>query len=325
MARLLGPITGLLLAGLAQAQQGQINGPISGYVFDRPARALRPVLGIPGASVLGDPVSFGFEVAAVYVAPRQDAAIAVGADRSVHVVKLNSGAASEVAANGISIAPDGVAFSPSGSAAALYSGGRVQVITGLPGSPAPAGTIDARGSQEGALSVRPHPHRSMAPEMFAVSDDGALLLAASDGVVRVLQSSGGDRTVMDSAGAAVVAFAAGGHDAVVASPNGGLTVVRDIAGAAQQQSIASADDIAGADGVAFSADGTKVYVARSKGGVAVFDLASKGRTDVTCDCVPFGLTPMGSLFRLNEAGAGPVWLLDTVGGRIVFVPAKSSM
>ena len=325
MTIMAGAITGLLLAGLATAQQGQINGPISGYVFDKPARALRPVLGIPGASVLGDPVKFPFEVATVYVAPRQDAAIVVAADRSVHVFKLNAGTAAEVAANGISAAPDGVAFSPSGTAAALYSAGRAQVITGLPDAPVPAGTVDSRAGQQGALSVRPHPHRSMAPEMFAVSDDGAIVLAATDGAVRALQSGGGDRSLMDSAGAASIAFAPGGHDAVVASPSGGLTVLRDVAGAAEQQALAPAADVDGADGVAFSADGKTVYVARAKGGVAVFDVATKGRTDVTCDCVPFGLTPMGSLFRLNEAGAGPIWLLDTVGGRIVFVPAKSSL
>src|SRR5947209_2943880 len=209
MARLLGPIAGLLVAGFAQAQQGQIDGPISGYVFDKPARALKPVLGIPGASVLGNPVQFNFPIAAAYVAPHQDAAIVLGADRVVHVFKLNAGAASEVAVNGISLTPDSVAFSPSGTAAALNAGGRVQLVTGLPDSPAPAGTVDARGSQEGALSVRPHPHRSMAAEVMAVSDDGTILLVASDGLVRSLPSSGGGSTVLESAGAALVAFAPG--------------------------------------------------------------------------------------------------------------------
>jgi sugar lactone lactonase YvrE len=88
--------------------------------------------------------------------------------------------------------------------------------------------------------------------------------------------------------------------------------------------VAAASDIAGANGVAFSADGKKVFVARSSGGVAVFDLEAKSRTDVSCDCVPFGLTPMGSLYRLNELGSGPLWLLDPAGGRIVFVPAKTN-
>ena len=47
------------------AQQGNIAGPVSGYVFDRTAHVLRPVLGIAGASMLGDGVNFGLAVASV--------------------------------------------------------------------------------------------------------------------------------------------------------------------------------------------------------------------------------------------------------------------
>ena len=46
------------------------------------------------------------------------------------------------------------------------------------------------------------------------------------------------------------------------------------------------------------------------------------RADVACDCRPFGLTRMGTAYRLNEFGSGPLWLLDTAADpRIVFVPA----
>ncbi len=60
-----------ILFGLASplllAQQGSIAGPVSGYVFDRTAHVLRPVMGIAGAAVLGDGVNFGMPLAAVYV------------------------------------------------------------------------------------------------------------------------------------------------------------------------------------------------------------------------------------------------------------------
>jgi len=322
IATLLGLAVPLLLA-----QQGSIAGPISGYVFDRTAHVLRPVLGIAGAAVLGDGVNFGLAVASVYVSPRQDSAVVVGVDRSLHLFRLNSGTAAEVAVNGLAGLPEGVAFSPSGTAAAIYAAGRVQLVAGLPDGPALGGVLDARADQDpSALTVRPHPYRLMATEMFAVSDDGKLLLVASDGGVRVLRAAGGEQTLMDGAGGALVAFAAGGHDCAVALPNGaGLVVVRDVGGAATQQPVAPAADIASADGIAFSADAKKLYVARSSGGVAVFDVASRSRTDVTCDCVPFGLTPMGNLFRLNELGSGPLWLLDPTGqGRIVFVPARTN-
>lgn len=318
-----------LAAPLLMAQQGRIAGPISGYVFDRTAHVLRPVMGIAGAAVLGDGIDFGLPVAAVYVSPHQDSAIVVGADRSLHLFKIGAGAVSEVPVNGLSGLPDGVVFSPAGSAAAIYAAGRVQIVAGLPDSPALSGVLDARASQDpSALTVRPHPHRLMATEAFAVSDDGKLLLVASDSGVRVMQAAGGEQTLMESAGGAMIAFAPGSHDAVVAHPNGaGLIVLRDAGGAATQQPIAAAADIASANGIAFSTDAGKLYVARSTGGVAVFDVATKNRTDVTCDCVPFGLVPMGSLFRLNELGSGPLWLLDPGQAgqpRIVFVPAKTN-
>lgn len=320
-AGLLIPVSTVLLA-----QQGQLAGPVSGYVFDRQAHALRLVLGIAGASVLGDSVQFGLNPAAVYVSPGQNSAVVVGADRSVHLFQLSGGTAREVTLNGVNATPEGVAFSPSGTAAALFAAGRAQVVTGLPNAPVAGGTIDARANQDAsALTVRPHPYRLMATEMFAVSDDGAVVLVASDGSVRSLGASGGGQTVMDSAAGAIVAFAPGGHDAVVAHPGGlGLVLIHDAGGSPQQQNLASAADIASANGVAFSTDGKKVFVARSSGGVTVFDVAARTRTDVTCDCVPFGLSPMGSLFRLNDLGSGPLWLLDPAGNRIVFVPAKTN-
>ena len=314
-----------LVSPLAVAQQGQVAGPISGYVFDRKALSLRPILGIAGASVFGDPVNFGLSPAAAFVAPAQDSAIVVAADRSLHFFKIAAGTASEISVNGVGLIPEGVAFSPSGTAAALFAAGRVQIVTGLPNAPVGGPTIDARGSQDSsALTVRPHPYRGMATEMFAVSDDGSLLLV-SDSSVRLLQAAGGQQTIMDSVAGALIAFAPATHNGVVAHPSGaGLVVLQDLGGANGQQTVASATDIASADGVAFSSDGSKLYVARSAGGVAVFDLTTKARTDVTCSCVPFGLTQMGSLYRLNELGTGPLWLLDPAGSRIVFVPAKTN-
>src|SRR5579872_5422251 len=152
----------VLAVSVLMAQQGQVAGPVSGYVFDRMAHMLRPVLGIAGASVLGDGVNFGMPVASVYVSPRQDSAIVFGSDRSQHVFTIQSGVAKEVAANGLAGLSEGVAFSPSGSAAVLFAAGRVQVITGLPGAPVLGPVVDAR-SQE-AITVRPHHYRLMATE-----------------------------------------------------------------------------------------------------------------------------------------------------------------
>ncbi|HEY6373477.1 MAG TPA: hypothetical protein VIX37_23070, partial [Candidatus Sulfotelmatobacter sp.] len=51
-------------------------------------------------------------------------------------------------------------------------------------------------------------------------------------------------------------------------------------------------------------------------------VASGDSAALTCDCTPSALIPMGSVFRLNELGSGPLWLLDPTSDRgLVFVPA----
>src|SRR5581483_4409199 len=140
-------------------------------VFDGTARALRPILGLPGASLLGNPVGFGFDATAAFIAPRQDAAFAVSSDGSFHLFRLDAGNVTEQSFNGIGSTPDRVVFSPSGTAAALYAGGSIAVVKGLPASPVIAGGVD--------LS----PGTNL--DSLAVSDDGAVLLVSAGNAVRL--------------------------------------------------------------------------------------------------------------------------------------------
>jgi hypothetical protein len=50
-------------AGLAAQTDTRIRGPFLGYVFERGA-GLRPILGMPGASSIGEPVAIGVDTAA---------------------------------------------------------------------------------------------------------------------------------------------------------------------------------------------------------------------------------------------------------------------
>src|ERR1035437_4010643 len=308
--RILGLVS--LAASVLVGQQGGVRGAVAGYVFGRSARALRSILGIPGAWLVGDPLAFGIDLASAYVSPRQDLALVVGADGALRWFRLKSGAVSGLTPNGITLVPERVAFSPSGTAAALAAAGRVQVVTGLPDAPAPAGTVDA----------------GRAPGSFAISDDGALLLFAARGSIRLVGTAGENGKLMEAGEGALGAFAPGGHDAAVADPAGaGVVLFRDIAGAATQSVLAPpGDSIAVPVGLAFSSDGRKLYVASSAArSVTVLDLTTGSRSAIPCDCAPAGLFPMGNLFRLTEPGAGPMWLLDASGGdpKMVFVPAAA--
>jgi hypothetical protein len=303
----------LALAGFAQAQQGSVAGPVAGFVFDRGAQALRPLPGIAGASTVGGAISSGYQLSAAYVAPRLDSVFGVAADGSTHYFTLSSATLTEVSIEGLLAQPERVAFSPSGTAAVLYSSGEAQMVTGLPGSPSLAGSLSLRQAA-----------RTIHPTSLAISDDGAYLLFAVGGAIQLASQSGGVRAVMSAGAGASVAFAPGGHNAAIAARGTGVMTISDVPGSAVQQTLAADDgSFEIVAGLGFSQDGTRVFVATAAAQpVIVLDL-SGNRTGVACACSPTELTPMGNLFRLTELGAGPLWLADagSSGPRTVFVPA----
>jgi DNA-binding beta-propeller fold protein YncE len=303
--------SGLWLHG----QQGHISGPVSGYVFDSGAHALRPILGIPGASLLGAPVDFGIDVAAVAVSPRQNAAFVTATDGAFRLFRIDAGAVAQVQVDGLWGAPDRVVFSPSGTAAALYEGGSAQIVTGLPDAPSAAGSLDLS-----ALN---------SPDSLALSDDGAVLLASSGNSVHLFGNFNDLGSITSIAGPAPLAFAPGGHDAAIGDLSGaGILLFHDLTGSGDVRTLAAPDDALGASSaLAFSADGKRLLVANSKGqSVIAFDVAAGSRTATACSCSPTALIPLGSLFRLNDLGHDPLWLLDAQASdpRIVFVPALQS-
>ena len=308
-----------LAASFGYAQQGRVGGPVAGYVFDSAAQALRPVLGIPGASVLGDPVNLGIGLTTAVVSPRLDSVVAVATDGTFHFFTLQGGTAGEVPVTAATV-PERVAFSPAGTAVALYAAGRIQVLTGLPSAPVAGNSFDLSS----VLAIPAgHGHQPLTGS-FAVSDDGAdVLVSAGSGVH--LFGAGSPHQLVAARGAAV-AFAPGGHDAVIAGV--GVTMVKDVGGAATQEAIAANGAVPATVAVAFSADSSKIYLASAVGqGVSAFDLNAGTHSLIPCNCTPVGISGMGNLFRLNEAGSAPLWLLDTTatGPRIVFVPVKASL
>jgi hypothetical protein len=310
-----------LACGLGLAQQGRIAGPLSGYVFDRAARALRPVSGVPGASVIGSPIDLGFAAAGLWVSPQLDSAVAVAADGSLHFLRLDAGAAAERSFNGAAAAPQSVSFSPSGSAAALFSREVAVIVTGLPDAPVVSATIDL-GRDFAHPSRLPALHRVAT----AVSDDGAYLLRASGGTVTLYGASGEHRALAAGVDAA---FAPAGHAAAVADLSGAGIVVFDDAAAGTGRRVLGAPDpgMTSSAGLAFSQDGRKLFLASpASRNVASFDMATGSREAIPCRVTPETLVRMGTVYRLNELGTDPLWLLDASPAQpqVVFVPAISA-
>jgi len=313
-ARILSIIGLASLATLLEAQpQGTINGPVAGYVFDSAARALRPVLGLPGASLLGGPLKWRYRVDKAFVAPRLDTAVGVTPEGAFLLFRIRDGVVKEMAIGGL--APAGssysVAFSPSGTAVALFAGNRVQLVSGLPDAPVVGGSIDLTGAGK--------------PDALALSDDARTVLVSVNNSIRFFESYADMGKLMDTAAASQVAFAPGGHDAVVADTSAGVVLFHDLAGAGNSQVIAPPDENkATFSALAFSADGKSLFLASSAAqALTQLDLAAGSRTRIPCSCSPTVLARMGNVFRLTELSGDPLWLLDAPESapRIVFVPA----
>jgi hypothetical protein len=300
-------------AALLEAQQGTINGPVAGYVFDQASQGLRPILGLPGASLLGNPVSFGYNVTAAFVAPRLDAALAVAADGSSHLFTIQDGTLNEVAVDGLAAAtsPYRVAFSPLGKSLAFSTGTAALIVTGLPGAPAVGGSVDL--STLGA------------PDALAVSDDGAALLVSVNNSIHLFGSYADMGKLMDTAGGPAIAFAGGSHDAAISDSGAGLVVYHDLLGSGDSQVVAAPDQSGTpSSAVAFSADGKEIYIANSSAQtVTRVDLVAGASNRLPCACSPTALARMGNVFRLTDLTTDPLWLVDQPEStaRVVFVPA----
>jgi hypothetical protein len=312
------PIIALASLAALQAQpQGSLNGPVAGYVFDKTAHALRPVLGLPGASLLGRPMKWRYSVDQAFIAPKLDTAVGVTSEGAFRLFRMRDGLVAEMSVAGLASvgSPAIVAYSPSGTTVALYAGSRVQLVSGLPDAPVVSGSIDLTSAG--------------VPSSLAVSDDARTLLASLTGSIRLFESYADMGKLIDTAPGALVAFAAGGHDAAVADAGAGILLFHDLAGAGASQLIAPPDENgAASSALAFSADGKALFLASANlQAVTQLDLTSSARTRIACSCSPTVLARMGNVFRLTELAGDPLWLLDAPEStpRIVFVPAFESL
>jgi hypothetical protein len=294
------------------SSQASLSLPSLGFVYDAAAHAIRPIQGIPGASTIGDPLDPGVSVTASAISPRQDFALLVDADEAVRVLPL--GDLNSSILPGAVASPRQIVFSPSGGTAGLYrqDPSKLQIFTHLPQEPVLAHEIDTTAVAGDITSV-------------AISDDGecALILTGSG----LWLSRAGSIPVQFPApdSLSTVTFQRGGYDAALATRDGQIYLLRNLASAPAFSILAPSDDrTSDPVGVQFSPDGARVFVATRQGMVAGFGTQTEWSAFTSCGCRPSGLSPLSrTLIRLNEIADGPLMLLDTAGPdlRVWFVPA----
>ncbi|MGC8792718.1 MAG: YncE family protein [Bryobacteraceae bacterium] len=277
-----GILLGLLAVASLPAQMLQIEGPVSGFVFDESSQTLRPIVGLPGAAYLGDPVASGLLWASV--APGGPSALALKDGLLFSLLELKSLSPVWARIENVQILPERAAWAEDGSAVLIYS----------------AATGSAQWIRMSETPIAEEPLPLAAASALAVDRQGRVIAATPDGVF--LTAGGQVQPLLPALRAAALAIAA--HDLLVAGVNGEIWRVRDYAGQAVPELVAAVEDPVG---VAASPDGKYLFVAdRSRRSVEIFELASRAPVArLTAEAEPL------TLARLSE---NDVWLLRTSSG-----------
>jgi hypothetical protein len=309
----------LIAAGaLALGAQTPVGGPSLGFVFDARGQALRPILGIAGASRLGDAMQSPAPLSKAAFSLQQN--VAIVNDGAWKAVGLTASASDPV------VLPDGLTagsrlvVSATGTAAAFYDSDNnaLTVVTGI-GS-------DSMASNAVALDSLPGPITAM-----AAGDDGALLVSASagDGTESLIWigSDGSTRQLASlQKTAALLLWNKGANALAVDRGANQVWNIQDPGGNAAVTLVASdADGVSSPAGAVLSADGKQLWVANGNRTLLGVDITTRSSVSLTCgfDLTTILPTTDGAVFRLNDLDSGPLWMLDTTPGadpHLVFVP-----
>jgi hypothetical protein len=312
----------LLLIGFAAAAllpASGINGPVSGFVLDRGARAIRPVNGMPGSATQGDPLPLPFSIGIAAISPRLDFALvtdAAGDGTPSLAVGLRGGEPQMAAIDG-AIPADGIVLSESGDTAALYSNrsSRLQFITGLPAQPRAADPIDISSLSGGLTALA----------LDAQGRNG--LVVAGDGGIYRVAGRAALNWIAGVPGAASAAFLANGSDAVVGSrTTGDVLLLQDAGGNLTISTLAGARDGISSALAVRAINGSEVAVVEGSGRLAAIDVNTSTVAWIDLAGAADRLEMLaGGLLVLNPAGAKPLLVLDISQGKTAyFIPPVAS-
>jgi hypothetical protein len=298
---------------LLHAQENGIRGPVSAFVFDSASRGIRPILGVPGAALLGDVVAGNLDWASV--APNAKWALAAQSGQLVFLSGLDSSATATLISP-ILACCDLAAWGADSKTAALYSASSQQLflVTSLDTSP----LISAHDLPPLAGDVR-----------FLLVDGNSLFFGVEGSGVYGLAETGTSRLLapLDHPRAATFLSPSKELAIVDAGTHKVLELRRSRGEASMVPFIDLPDDALDPVGIVVSAN--RVFVAdRSSSSVLVFDRNSHQlQSRLAADVPPAMITPLAraSLFLLGGGGAQPLSLLDaSSSGSVYFIPAMGA-
>lgn len=286
------------LSALALIGQARIDGPSMGLITDAVARTVRDVEGVPASALMGDPISTGQSMAWIEAAPGRG--YALGVDSETGVVQCVT-AAAKAALDSVEPSPRAVRFSATGSAAALLYADHAVILSALAERPTESWRLPLPQDAD-----------------LAVSDDGREAIIMNSGQLTRIGADGTGSEIAAS-GAARVKFTENSRNSLLIVDSSLTEATTD--GSRQWQLPENSGRILDA-----AASSTQVIALLEGGNLIVWDRASEEPRQIACNCDGKQLTRFGrpGLYRLNDAGDGPVWLLDTADEtRILFIPGAA--
>ncbi len=314
-------------SGSIKPQSQPTTGPVLGYIWDAASQGLRPVQGLPGASIIGAATVSASGRSAAFIATASSGvsgmALFLDANGAVFQAPLSGGALTQVAnipgAHALILSNGGGYSLVTGESA---SGVQIaSVISGLPQSP----TIHALDVSTLASIAG-----------GAASDTGTVAIAAGSGqsgasvVAFALQSAGAQVATAQSFGG--MQFVPGSDELVFADGGtGALTAISHVNTAPTSATLSPAGAIASPVALDITPNGRWVVAANHAGQVLRIDLTGAvAATTSHCSCAPSQVQAMrgsttGTTVRLLTSGAGPLWIVDAGGvtPRVLFIPAPA--
>lgn len=299
--------------------EASLQAPLTGLFFD--GKAVRPILGIPGATTVGEAIDLGFEPAAARFAyPGQDFGIAIDA-QAEKVILLRGVRSGQLTTSVIGKAAGGELFlNSSGNAAVVVSSlnRSFQVIAGLPDNPvfSPVISFETVGRKLTAIDID-----VSGQHILAGFSDGA------SGEVDLMDWTGA-RSFLSSANLpSAVAYVNGGQDAAIADAGSNqVTLIRQVQGSPEQIVVASGVDLMQPVALKVFHGGHLLIASAGSKTVTDVDLAQLWIAGVyPVPCVPTQLNALNdpNVFLLNEPGSDPAYLfLMSPTPTTVFIPGQ---
>lgn len=306
------------LATVAAGQNSTIQGPGGGFVFDAAAGAIRPVIGIPGASYLGPPVLSGLSLAAV--APDGKRALVGGEDGTRFIADLRDVSNSARFLPGVIENPDRVLWG-AGSTTVLYSAQtrRLQFLRDEGAGLVPGAPCD--------LSSLPSPVSLLAAD----PDAGvAAVAASSEGrlTIYLIREGVAPQAAITVGGPVAAAFGNQGTVLYLAdAATSSIWALRNLSGDIQAETfLETGDRMKEPAALALRSDGKLLYLAGAACRcVRSYDVETRQlQQEWELDSAPSSLdlfSPTAFLVNARRQPKEPVWILETAPqAGVLFIP-----